>query len=159
MTHGFVQPKLTIWPTPCIRYLLKFDEELRMIGEWSRDQEFPSSSKNHGFPPRPLSSEHPAYGGPVNVISPKRVYFERPSFLKVILAIHVMDLCWFDFDFEVPLILPSCSAYSAYRSSAQAESGRKWNSQNQSQPNPDVIGHPKWLFTIHDWNLCVCSQF
>ena len=39
-------------------------------------------------------------------------------------AHHVSDLCWVDFDFDVTLILTSCSAYSAYLSSAQAELGR-----------------------------------
>ena len=33
-------------------------------------------------------------------------------------------------------ILSSCSASSAYFPSAQAEQGRGWNNQNQSQPTP-----------------------
>ena len=50
---------------------------------------------------------------------------------------HVSDLGWVDLD--VPLILPSCSASSATFPSAQAESGRPCNIQNQSQPNPGLI--------------------
>ena len=37
-------------------------------------------------------------------------------------AHHVSDLGWVDLDLDKPLILLSCAAYSAYLSSAQAES-------------------------------------
>ena len=47
---------------------------------------------------------------------------------------QILDLV--DFELDVPPILPSFSTYSVYLSPAQAESGRQWNSQNQSQPNP-----------------------
>ena len=42
---------------------------------------------------------------------------------------------WVEFDLDVPPILASCSSYSAKLSSAQAESGRQWNSKNKSQTN------------------------
>ena len=59
------------------------------------------------------------------------------------MARHVSDLGWVDFHMDFTLILPSCSAHSAYLTSAQAESCRQWNNQNQSQPNQviDVMGH------------------
>ena len=40
---------------------------------------------------------------------------------------QVSDLGWVDSDLNVPAILPSCFAHSAYLSSAQAELGRQWN--------------------------------
>ena len=43
---------------------------------------------------------------------------------------QVPDLGWVNFDLDVPLILPRCSAHSAYLSSAQAESGRESINQN-----------------------------
>ena len=45
--------------------------------------------------------------------------------------------------FHAP-ILSSYSALSDKLSSAQAESGKQWNRQNQSQPNPvtDLMSHP-----------------
>ena len=45
---------------------------------------------------------------------------------------------WVDFDLDIPLMLWSCSSDNSIyvsSSSAQAESGRLWSSQNQSQPN------------------------
>ena len=38
---------------------------------------------------------------------------------------QVSDLAWIDFDLDVPVILPSCSAHSANLSSAQEVSGRQ----------------------------------
>ena len=64
---------------------------------------------------------------------------------------------WIDFDLGCSTILPSCSASSANFPSAQAEPGRGWNSQNQSQPNPgspgDVspctLGHSFLIWMMH----------
>ena len=50
------------------------------------------------------------------------------------MAHHVSDVGWVDFDLDVPLILPSSSAYSTH-----AESGRQWNSPTNIR---DVMGHP-----------------
>ena len=47
---------------------------------------------------------------------------------------------WVDFDLGCSNILPSCSAAFAKFPPAQAESGRKWHSQNPSQPNPSSPG-------------------
>ena len=43
-------------------------------------------------------------------------------------------LGWADFDFDVPLILLSCSGNAAFLSSALAELGSQWKNQHQSQP-------------------------
>ena len=51
------------------------------------------------------------------------------------MAHYVSDMGWVDFDLDVPRILPTYFAHSAYLSSAQAESGRQWNIQHLSQPN------------------------
>ena len=48
---------------------------------------------------------------------------------------QVSDLGWVDFTLDVPPVLPSCSAHSAYLSSALVDLGRRWNSPNQSHPN------------------------
>ena len=55
---------------------------------------------------------------------------------------HFADLGWIDFDSYAPPTLTTCSssAHSAKISSARAESGREWNSQNQSHPNPGPRG-------------------
>ena len=45
----------------------------------------------------------------------------------------LVDLGWVDFDSGVP---QSCPATSAQFPSVQAESGRQWNTQNSSHPNP-----------------------
>ena len=50
------------------------------------------------------------------------------------------NLGWVDLDLGYSTILPSCSASSANFPSAQAEPGRGWNGQNQSQPNPGSPG-------------------
>ena len=51
-------------------------------------------------------------------------------------VIHqVSDPGWVVFYFDVPFIMPWLIARSARLSSAQAKSGRQWNSQNHSQPN------------------------
>ena len=60
-------------------------------------------------------------------------------------ASHVLvDLGWVDFDLGDSTILPICLATSAKFPSAQADLGRKWNSQNPTQPNPvyKQMGHP-----------------
>ena len=53
---------------------------------------------------------------------------------------HLADLGWVDFALDVLVILPTCSAYSAKLSSAQAEFVRQWNGQNQGQPNSGTRG-------------------
>ena len=58
---------------------------------------------------------------------------------------HPADLGWVDFNLDDPPILPSCSAHSAKLSSATAESGRQWNSQNHNQPNLGA----RWWFTLY----------
>ena len=60
------------------------------------------------------------------------------------------DLGCADFDLKFPYILTSCSAHSAKMTSAQAESGREWNSQNLGNPNsgPRADGSPCTDFII-----------
>ena len=50
------------------------------------------------------------------------------------------NLGWVDFDLGCSTILPSSSGSSANFPSAQAQPGRGWNSQNQSQPIPGSPG-------------------
>ena len=78
---------------------------------------------------------------------------------------HLADLGWIDFDSAVPSTLPSCSAHSAKLSSAQAELGRQWNSQDQSQPklpNPGPRGDVLLEATIHFskriWNIPISTS-
>ena len=56
--------------------------------------------------------------------------------------------------FDAPLNLPSYPALSARLPFAQAESGRQWNSINQSQPNPvrEVMGHPVCI-VLSTWGM------
>ena len=63
---------------------------------------------------------------------------------------QVSELGLVDFDLDVQLILPRCSASSANLPSAQAESGNQWSSQNQSQPNlgPRSDGSPCTMKTV-----------
>ena len=75
---------------------------------------------------------------------------------------QVSDFCWVDLDLDVPLILANCCAHSAYLSSAQADLGREWNIQNQSQPNPSqkpsgtpCRNCPSSLFKIPCVRACV----
>ena len=69
----------------------------------------------------------------------------------------LVDLGWFDFNLGVPPILPSCPVLSAQFQSAQAELGRQWTTQNQSQPSPvhEHMGCP--LYCMHTV-LCACSS-
>ena len=56
-------------------------------------------------------------------------------------------------------ICPRFSASSANFPSAQAESGRGWNSQNQSQPNPGSLGDglpcTGWPLNVVDFDFVV----
>ena len=48
----------------------------------------------------------------------------------------VVHLGWVDLEFESSTVLPNCPAAPAKFPPAQAESGRQWNTQISSQPNP-----------------------
>ena len=66
-------------------------------------------------------------------ISKKRI-------LRYRVANLLANLGWVDFYLGCSTIFPSCSASCANFSSAQAEPGRGWKSQKQSQPNPGSPG-------------------
>ena len=74
---------------------------------------------------------------------------------------QVSDLGWVDFDLDVPIILLSWFAHSAYLSSEvqKAEVGRQWNNQNQVNPTQmrDLLNH-----TVDEFALMImsgCCQF
>ena len=75
--------------------------------------------------------------------------------IKLYRVVHLLvNLGWVDFDLGCSIILPSCSASSA---NFQAEPGRGWNSQNQSQPNPGSPGEgPPCTLVCHEKTL-VCA--
>ena len=56
-------------------------------------------------------------------------------------------------------MLRSCPAHSVKFSSAKAELGRQWNTQNQSQPNPGARedGTPCRLLNTHDIEVRACN--
>ena len=68
----------------------------------------------------------------------------------------LVNLGWVDFDLGCFTILPSCSASSANFPSAQAEPGRGWNSQNQSQPNR---GSPYYKTKYYNVKQKGCLKF
>ena len=65
-------------------------------------------------------------------------------FLELDMVYHTGWLIRVEFDLDVPHMLPNYSALSAKRSSAQAESLRRWKSQNQGEPGPvtNLTSHP-----------------
>ena len=66
---------------------------------------------------------------------------DKTKFHEKYRVTHLLaNLGWVDFDLGCSIILPSCSAASAKFPPVQAESGRLWNSQNPSQPNPGSPG-------------------
>ena len=56
-------------------------------------------------------------------------------------------------------MLPSCPAKSAKFQSAQAELGRHWNNQIQSQPNPDLRGDGTLCNLLHFVEACTPVPF
>ena len=73
---------------------------------------------------------------------------------------QLSNLGWVDLDLECSTILPSCSAVSAEIPSAQAESARQWNCQNQGQPNPTIRpdAPPCICLILYDSRLCIIKR-
>ena len=67
---------------------------------------------------------------------------------------QVSDLAWVNLDLDVPVTFPSCSAYSVYLSSAQADSAMEQSKSKYIKPTlfRDLLNNPV------EWSGIACLQ-